>query len=225
MKIQRLGIAVACILAVGAPVAAEVLVLRDGNRLETQGLWKDRGSLLVFTLLDGALSSIRLGDVDLEASHAASRAPEVPTPAPPPGRVQRESILVLTDGDVSGSTDEDSIADRRPLPGRGGSGARLEVDFWAEIEKGQSGLVIVGSLLNRGLTSERAYGVHVELRGREGEVTHSDLALLKDELLEPGGRSRFRAEFDAVGSRAGRPTFTVEKDQVRVLTPIGTDEG
>src|SRR5262245_62955767 len=89
-------------LAAAAPAAADWLVPRQGNgRVETKGPWQVKGKLVVFTLPDGKLSSLRLSEVDLDASGratdeaaAAARAtPAAPAPAPRP----REAKVVLTD--------------------------------------------------------------------------------------------------------------------------------
>ncbi|HET9767963.1 MAG TPA: hypothetical protein VFS60_13995, partial [Thermoanaerobaculia bacterium] len=45
--------------AAAAPAAADWLVMRDGSRVETKGAWEVRGTLVVLTLPNGTLSSVR----------------------------------------------------------------------------------------------------------------------------------------------------------------------
>ena len=77
MKLQRvvilLGLAVLATLAstVG-PAKADWLITREGARVETQGAWKVKGKLVVFETADGKLSSLRVADVDLDASRRAT---------------------------------------------------------------------------------------------------------------------------------------------------------
>ncbi len=66
-------VALALLLAfLSAPVAsADVLVTKEGARVETQGPWEVRGRQVIFTTPKGVLSSMRLAEVDLEASARA----------------------------------------------------------------------------------------------------------------------------------------------------------
>jgi hypothetical protein len=93
-------------LATAFPLAsrADWLVLRDGSRLETKGGWETRGAMVVFHRPNGAMASLRLTAVDLDASAAltqrlaeeAARPKPVPTPVP-----RREPVMVLTDEDFT----------------------------------------------------------------------------------------------------------------------------
>ncbi len=51
---------------------ADWLVLLSGVRVETKGQWTIKGKLVVYTSLDKTLRSIRLSEVDVEASTRAS---------------------------------------------------------------------------------------------------------------------------------------------------------
>ncbi len=53
-------------------VAADWLVTQEGARVETKGPWKVKGRTVVFTSSKGRLSSMRLAEVDLDASAAAT---------------------------------------------------------------------------------------------------------------------------------------------------------
>ncbi len=77
---------------------ADWLVTRDGERIETRGAWEVRGRVVVFTNHGGALSSIRLDEVDLEASRAATEEPE--QAAAQPAAPARKPVMTLTTRDV-----------------------------------------------------------------------------------------------------------------------------
>ena len=96
-----LGIALVAFSA--APVAADWLVTQEGDRIETDGPWKVDGRRVVFTLPNGSLSMMRLSEVDLPASEAATadalRPPE-PVEAEPEVEERPEPVLVLTNDDI-----------------------------------------------------------------------------------------------------------------------------
>jgi len=60
-------------LAAAAPAAADWLVLKNGTRVETLGPWTEKGKQIVYTTVaEKRLVSIRVSDVDLDASRQAS---------------------------------------------------------------------------------------------------------------------------------------------------------
>lgn len=87
--------------------SADWLVTQDA---ETRGSWEVRGKLVVFTDALGALRSLRLAEVDPEASDAATREAEElkeqpPAPVPKKEPARRQATFVLTDADVGHVTD------------------------------------------------------------------------------------------------------------------------
>ena len=83
------------------PAQADWLVTKEGARIETRGPWELRGRIIVFTLPNGTLSSIRESEIDLEASHDATEAANRPAePAPEPEAEPKPSVLSITDADV-----------------------------------------------------------------------------------------------------------------------------
>lgn len=86
--------------ATPAVTRADWLVTREGARVETRGAWEVRGRTVVFTRPEGTLSSMRLGEVDLEASRAATEAAIAPPPPAPAEDKPRPPVLTLTDEDV-----------------------------------------------------------------------------------------------------------------------------
>jgi glutaredoxin len=72
----ELAVAVLATLLAASPLAADVLVLRDGSRVTTQGPWQEKGRLVVFRDSAGRLSSLPVAGVDLAGSRAASAPSE-----------------------------------------------------------------------------------------------------------------------------------------------------
>ena len=112
-------IVLAFVPALWAPgAAAELLVTHRGDVIETQGPWKVKGRQVVFTSEEGVLSSMRLSDVDLEASEETWKRRQEEAAAPPreeaeaPEPVKRKSVLVLTNDNLGGdSALEDAMAE------------------------------------------------------------------------------------------------------------------
>ncbi len=105
----------ACWLAAWAaavPAArADWLVTRAGDRIETDGGWEVRGRMVVFTRPDGVLSSLRLSEIDLDASAAATAEAAAAEVAPAgvtedaPSRTARRPVRrVITTEDVGEGT-------------------------------------------------------------------------------------------------------------------------
>ena len=106
-------------LALLAPAAgADVLVCRDGTRIETRGSWQEKGRQLVFTSASGELSAIRADLIDLEASRTATaRLSEAPISAAPPAPEDRPVVLRLEASELGLGEDPDLSfgAETRPV--------------------------------------------------------------------------------------------------------------
>lgn len=93
-----------------APLQADWLVTRDGQRTETRGPWEVRGRIVVFTSASGVLMSMRALEVDLEASEELTRravegAEQPAQPEPEVEKPAKDPIMVLTNRDVGFGTD------------------------------------------------------------------------------------------------------------------------
>lgn len=60
-------------MAASMPAAADWLVTRDGQRIETQGRWQMKGKAVIFTQADGRIDQLPRDYIDFEASERASR--------------------------------------------------------------------------------------------------------------------------------------------------------
>jgi glutaredoxin len=89
--------ALACVLALSAAAArADWLVMRDGARLETLGPWSVDGKQVVFKDEFGVERSLRLKEVDLEASRAATEDAEAAR-RPPDADIEARAGLPVSD--------------------------------------------------------------------------------------------------------------------------------
>ncbi len=120
-KYQRrvLGLALTLTCICSLPAAAEWLVTRDGHRIETDGPWQVKGRVVVYTDAKGTLSSIRLDEIDLEASEAAGEetpeAPAEPREAETKEPEERQKpVLVLTNDDIPEGPDGGPAAEIEP---------------------------------------------------------------------------------------------------------------
>jgi hypothetical protein len=213
------GLAVAAALLL--PAAADWLVTRDGERLETAGPWRVENRLVVFKRPDGSFASMRLSEVDLEASERLTRelAAEARAPKPPPEPARRKVVARLTEKELPpverreaspGEPDsvrvEGASAGEAPRPGAHG-GAQgespsepepeaLQIVTWREVGgPGGTGLEFVGDVRN--LTDQTALGISVTvvLLDEAGEEVASAEALLTASALPPGRTAGFRASF------------------------------
>lgn len=106
-----------CSLGIATSVHADWLVTQEGKQVQTKGPWEVRRNMVVFTLPNGTLSSMRLSEVDLEKSKELTlRAaqPKVEEEAEP--EATKPSVLVLTNRDVGsgdgGATGPDALVER-----------------------------------------------------------------------------------------------------------------
>lgn len=197
------------------PSRADWLVLRDGSRIETRGAWETRRELVVFETAKGALSSVRLGDVDFEASRAATAeaAERAKRPAAAAEPAPRRPIATITNADVGrgvppapaadAAATEDAAAGEAPAsgeaaPAHAGSAtekaapALLEVVEWRRELDPTGADVLVGTL--RSLSSRVVAGATLEivLYGPDDKVVDSGRAFLADDLVKPGEVVTFR---------------------------------
>lgn len=208
--------ALACVLlaAVAAPLSADWLVTVDGGRVETHGPWEERGRVVVFTLPDGQLASLRLSEVDLEASRAATaaaeeeakRRAEAPPPAPP---AKREPVLVLRDGDVpraraggetaAGETSQPGDEGAAEGEGSGPGPTGLRVDSWSQGQDPEDGSVVVRGVVENGSDSfATGVTVAVQVYDVNGEPLASTETAGQPAALRPGQRGEFEARFPGV---------------------------
>ncbi len=216
-------------LAGAAPVFGDWLVTQRGERIETVGPWEVRGKLVVFTQTNGTLASMRLSEVDLEASRGETERAKSPPPAPPPPP-PKKAVLVLTDADVKKSAPPaaaPSGAEAAAPKPAGTVTEDLVVVSWQEIEgSGELELQLMGELRNKASDVISDVKLTVRLLDSQGGVLATTEAMIPDDALGPGKSTRFRAVFgnifayDSVAfeARGG------ERFRAAVPRPAPTDE-
>jgi hypothetical protein len=181
-------------------------VTRDGGRVETRGPWKTKGKLVVFTRVDGQLSSLRLTDVDLAASERATaeavakakEAAEV-KPAPPPEK--KEARWVMTDKDFRPAPPPPPKDESKPAAEETDAAGRPRLGVVLESWDRKSltdGLEISGTLRNPGDEITADVGVTVRLFDDTGALLATGEGRIASPALGPGESATFRATFPGV---------------------------
>lgn len=201
------GIALSWIVA--APAMADILVMKDGGQVKTKGDWKVQGSVVVFTLPNGTLSSVRTHEVDLDRSAQATAAAreEMKRSAqgmePPPRRVVREitsetiplaspQVLAAEAAAAAGEEPDESDAEDDSGPNR-----LLEIADWRRAEQPDGSSEIVGRVRNKTENAVGQVAVRVTVYG-DGEVLKSGYAFLAAPALGPRRETSFRMPLEDV---------------------------
>jgi hypothetical protein len=220
-------------LAAGS-ATADWLVMTDGAAVETQGPWQVRGRAVVFSDVKGQLVSLQLAQVDLEASaeRTAGEAAKAATPPPVAVPAVKAPVLVLTDKDVSHTTDAGTpqfsdaagvAADAAPARPRE---ADLAVVSWQRVTLDEgSGSEVYGSLRNNGTSPVTNLTVVVNVVDAEGKMIASADGAVADPTLGAGRSTNFRARFPGIGS-FDRARFRVNGVTVEseIVAPVAGGE-
>ena len=190
------------------PAAADWLVTRDGGRVETRGSWQVKGKQVVFTGADGRLASLRLTDVDLEASEratreaavAALRAAEIPVEAP--AKEKKEARWVLTEKDFRQAAPAAPAAGEAKDQAAGAAAGRRSpviLQTWERRDLPErKGVEIVGTLRNTVNEVAADAGVTVRLFDEAGGLLATAEGRLPGPGIAPGSTVEFRAAFPGV---------------------------
>lgn len=189
------GFALAALVGISgtlAPAEADWLITREGGRVETQGPWTVKGKLVVFKTAEGKLSSLRLAEVDLDASRRYTEeavAARAQADAEEPGEEarpaeRRRSVRSITDKDV-----------RQAEPGERG----LVVESWSP-SRADGKLVVGGTLQNLSSAPMAELKLKVLIFDGSGALIATSQAALDAEMVPAGGSAGFRAEFPGVAA-------------------------
>lgn len=184
-------------MAAAPPVKADWLVTRDGGRVETRGAWKVKGKLVVFTQTDGALASLRLSEVDLEASRKVTEGSRAEAEKPPAPEPPKKKLASLTDADFKKATPQGSTAAAPPEAAPAAPAGAVSVTSWKRADQEQ-GLNIEGTLHNNTEDMVINAAVEVQLYNEAGDRVGTAPALLTTTSLTPKGTVDFRASFPGV---------------------------
>lgn len=219
------GLALAALLLVVPFAAADVLVTKDGSRIETKGPWQVKGAQVLFHQPNGTLSSLRVADVDLDASAAATlKANEPPAPEPPPP--PRQARIRITEKEIPPVTDraeETEAAEEGGAPGN----EPLAVSAWDQVPISDgAGVEIFGTVRNGGEAIVTAGTVVVSLVDESGGLLATETAELGSVAVPPGRTVDFRIAFPGLADFAD-VRFAVSSRGYRVLEkapPAGMPE-
>ncbi len=194
-SLLRLAFLAALLGLVAAPVRADWLVTREGTWVETRGAWQVKGKLVVFHTLKGDLSSLRLADVDLEASRretarAALARQTAEEARRQPTEKKRPPVFVLTDDKVrhaaAAGTAAGAVSAAPPS---------LSVASWERAAAAGDGhVVITGTLRNTSGVQASEIELAVQLLDAGGRTTASGQAVLTATALGAGEQSGFKVD-------------------------------
>ena len=189
----------AILLAAASPAAADWLVTRAGGRVETKGPWQVKGKLIVFTGTDGSLASLRLAEVDLDASRKATGEAKARAEAPPAPPPPKKKLAVLTDDNFRKTA---APAPAKPAEAAAAPAAALgpvAVSSWKRAESpGKDGVEIQGTLHNETDTVVVNVALEVQLYNEAGDRVATATAVLPSNALQPRGTADFIASFPGV---------------------------
>jgi pyruvate dehydrogenase E2 component (dihydrolipoyllysine-residue acetyltransferase) len=154
------------LLAAGHLLAADVVVLKGGVRIDLKEPWTQQGNTVILTRADGTLLSVPASEIDTKATAAARARKAVPVAAPavvlPPstpaeavrsGKGEKARVKV-TDADVGHVEAAAGAApvDRGAKVDNRAGAARIEVADYNQQKAGDN-LVITGTLHNNGTSA------------------------------------------------------------------------
>lgn len=222
----------AAFLAAG-PAAADWLRTREGALVETKGPWAVEGSLVIFTAPNGTLSSLRLSEVDLDASAVATMEAKNRPPPPAEEPEVREAVFEITMKDVrraappvpAEETDGEEAAADAPVAAS--PPPPVSVIAWRAAEVSDGGVQIHGTVRNDGREIVTDVGVTVSLLDEAGQPVGTANAFLGAVSLAPGVTTTLRAFFPDVYRFAGEPTFEVRANPIKIqsVATAAEDEG
>jgi len=206
MKPKSAPVLLGILWIVASPAGADWLLTRAGGRVETQGAWQVKGKLVVFALPNGSLSSLRLADVDLDASRRASEEAKAHTEGPATAAPEpKKKLAVLTDKDFkpaappAPATDAAKPADAAAAKPAAAPGGPVVVSSWQKVDlPNGAGLAVVGTLQNTSTDLIVNASVEVQLYNDAGERTATSPAILKTVSIQPNGTTEFRATFPGI---------------------------
>lgn len=212
-----------------APAAADWLVMKDGGRVETRGEWKVKGQIVLFTLPNGTLSSIRLSEVDLDESAKATYEAENP-PAEEKGKepeeeAPKEAVIEITDDDIKRAPVRRAAGEDGAAGEAGPAANKEDVEInepfelltW-NVSPSARGLEMTGTLAYRGEEPiVEGLNVIVRLRTPDGFTLSETSASLRTRMLRTGAATSFRAVFTEVDAEDYRVAVEVESREGREL--------
>ena len=231
MKQPYAKMALALALLAALPAQADWLVTREGAQVETRGAWTVKGKLVVFHTPAGKLSSLRVADVDLDASRrvteeaVAAQAQAAAEPERPAER--KKPVRVITDKDVrqaappAAEDQPEGEGEEAAAPGPT-SGPGLVIEGWKqERDPEEDHVLITGTLQNASSATAANLTLKVMIFDETGTLIASSQAALATGALPPGQETAFKAEFPGYFSFA---TIKFEPESRKLVTQPASDQ-
>ena len=212
-----------------SPLHADWIVTRQGERFEIQGTWQLKGKLVVFTLPNGTLSSMRADRVDIDASKQATAQAKQQAAAPPrapKAEPRRKAVIVLTDKDFKKPL-PDAAA---PAAGNAAAGAKatgkdnpppaagvpsaVEVVGWERVpinESKANGVELTGTVRNTSQDNLTEVTVVADLFDDSGALIGRFPAVVDNQQLPPTESSKFHLVANGVSAFAAIRWETTSK--------------
>jgi hypothetical protein len=202
---RRVVLVLIVLVLATAPTSADWLVTRAGGRVETKGPWQLKGKLVVFTQPDGSLASLRLAEVDLQASEQATAErmeakASASTDAP---SAPKKKLAILTDATIVHSRKEPANKPADPDAKESSPAAKpqgtVTVANWRRLENADGdGIEIQGTLQNNTDKIAANVSVEVQLYNEAGEQIATASGIAGATSIHPNGLTEFRASFPGV---------------------------
>jgi len=222
MRVAHLCLSLLIVLLLAPAAAADWLVTQEGARVETKGPWKVKGAIVVFTLPNGTLSSMRVREVDLDQSAlVTAEANKPPEEAEAEGKdeaPQKPVVAELTNKNIRKAALPGASGEGEGEGGGGGGAgappravvtAPYEVLAWNIVERADvEGIEVRGTLRNGG--EETLSNVSVVLR-----LVTSDNAFVAErrgEVQSPLLRAQAATNFSAVFPNLANEPYKLEVD-------------
>jgi hypothetical protein len=223
------GLWMTAMTTMSAPARADWLVTRDGGKVETKGSWKLEPKRVVFTLTDGTLSSLRLTEVDLDASRQATLAAQEArtaetTAAAQPQAAPRKSVRVLTDKDFARpeppapapGTEEAATAGAPQAAGP------VQVATWKQSRNDElNQMDFTGQVRNTSKDLATGVSLTIRLYDLRGELIGEKQADLDTRTLKAGQNTAFSASFPGVIDFA---TAKLEANSTPLVTKVPAED-
>lgn len=203
MRKTRLILAVFLSGFAALSLAADVVVLRGGSRIELKSPLVAQGNNALLTRSDGTLLSVPLTEVDWKATNAARASgpivarpalllpPSAPADAVRTGKHEKARIRV-TDADVAHAEAVAAPGEKeKGVETRAGAG-RVEIGDYTQQKSGTS-LMVAGSLRNPGTTAVTNTRLTVSAIDEAGNAVSTGNATLATGTIEGGSTVAFTA--------------------------------
>lgn len=203
-----IGSWLALAVLIAPSVYGDWLVTNDGASIEIKGGWEVQGKAVTFSLPNGTYSSMRLSDIDLDASKALTTKAVEESAQKDALPAKRKATVVITDDDVFNppSGPEPLIVDadgdaatEATQTAEVTSRVELEVTDWQErVDSTTASLEITGTVQNPSPNPITNIAIDVRLYDEEGNLLTKRLARPDQSFLGPGASTGFIALFPDV---------------------------